>query len=64
MKEKEKGLSLELSLMKETGKGLSKAEQNQITYHSPGKFDARTGNLIHSTNKKKGTKYQDVFGKT
>jgi 1-deoxy-D-xylulose-5-phosphate synthase len=47
------------------GKGLKQAEENQITYHAPGKFDKKTGHLIPSaTPNGLGSKYQDVFGKT
>ena len=47
------------------GKGLKQAEQHQITYHAPGKFDKTTGDLIPSTAQAhSGPKYQDVFGKT
>ena len=47
------------------GKGLKQAEQHQITYHAPGKFDKNTGNLIPSKPQENlGPKYQDVFGKT
>jgi len=45
------------------GKGLQQAEEDQVTYHAPGKFDKISGERI----KKKEnlyTKYQDVFGKT
>ena len=45
------------------GKGLQKAEEDQVTYHAPGKFDKTSGERI-----KKETslyaKYQDVFGET
>lgn len=46
------------------GKGLKKAEEDQVTYHAPGKFNPNTGELIpkHKTNK--APKYQDVFGET
>lgn len=44
------------------GKGLRQAEENQIVYHAPGKFDAITGELIPSVNLKKPPKFQDVFG--
>ena len=44
-------------------KGLKQAEENQVTYHAPGKFDAATGDLISKT-PSKFTKYQDVFGLT
>lgn len=47
------------------GKGLKQAEQHQITYHAPGKFDKITGDLIPSKSQSGlGPKYQDVFGKT
>ena len=45
------------------GKGLPLAEQDQVKYHAPGKFDPLTGKI----NKKIASgesKYQDVFGKT
>lgn len=45
------------------GKGLKKAEEDQITYHAPGKFDKITGDRIKSLDTK-FTKYQDVFGET
>ena len=46
------------------GKGLKLAEENQVIYHSPGKFDAKTGNLSPKNNKYEPPKYQDVFGLT
>ena len=45
------------------GKGLKQAEENQVTYHAPGKFDASTGDIISKT-PSEFTKYQDVFGHT
>ncbi|MCL4147357.1 UNVERIFIED_CONTAM: hypothetical protein GTU68_053775, partial [Idotea baltica] len=45
------------------GKGLQKAEEDQVTYHAPGKFDKNSGERekkLESTY----AKYQDVFGKT
>ncbi|PQJ79462.1 1-deoxy-D-xylulose-5-phosphate synthase [Polaribacter porphyrae] len=45
------------------GKGLQKAEEDQVTYHAPGKFDKISGE--RTKNKETlYTKYQDVFGKT
>lgn len=45
------------------GKGLQKAEEDQVTYHAPGKFDKLSGEReIKAINLY--TKYQDVFGKT
>lgn len=45
------------------GKGLQKAEEDQVTYHAPGKFDKVSGERIKKE-ENKYTKYQDVFGKT
>lgn len=46
------------------GKGLQKAEENQVTYHAPGKFNKQTGELQKKTNAIEPPKFQDVFGKT
>ena len=46
------------------GKGLSKAEEDQVKYHAPGKFDAKTGELAPKSNEIQPPKYQDVFGET
>jgi 1-deoxy-D-xylulose-5-phosphate synthase len=47
------------------GKGLKQAELNQVTYHAPGKFDAKTGELAaKSDSSEQPPKYQDVFGET
>ncbi|MEM9678928.1 MAG: 1-deoxy-D-xylulose-5-phosphate synthase [Bacteroidota bacterium] len=46
------------------GKGLKLAEDNQVTYHAPGKFDAKTGELKPKATSDLPPKYQDVFGKT
>ena len=46
------------------GKGLLKAEQDQVKYHAPGKFDAKTGELAPKSNEILPPKYQDVFGET
>lgn len=46
------------------GKGLKQAELNQVKYHAPGKFDAKTGELTPKTDFKQPPKYQDVFGET
>jgi 1-deoxy-D-xylulose-5-phosphate synthase len=45
------------------GKGLQKAEEDQVTYHAPGKFDKISGERIKKV-ASLYTKYQDVFGKT
>ncbi|WP_418602360.1 1-deoxy-D-xylulose-5-phosphate synthase [Hwangdonia sp.] len=47
------------------GKGLKQAEEDQVKYHAPGKFDAITGELIaKSGTSQQPPKYQDVFGHT
>ena len=46
------------------GKGLSQADKDQVTYHSPGQFDAKTGEIIPKNSKGLSPKYQDVFGET
>lgn len=45
------------------GKGLRQAEENQVKYHAPGKFDKISGDVFpKATNE--FSKFQDVFGKT
>lgn len=46
------------------GKGLKQAEDNQVKYHAPGKFDARTGELEVKSEVEQSPKFQDVFGRT
>lgn len=46
------------------GKGLQRAEQDQVKYHAPGKFDKNTGELLSKDFVPTTPKYQDVFGKT
>ena len=46
------------------GKGLTQAEKDQVKYHAPGKFDAKTGELLPKPSEITPPKYQDVFGKT
>lgn len=46
------------------GKGLKKAEENQVVYHAPGKFDKKTGERIQNSGTAEPQKYQDVFGHT
>lgn len=46
------------------GKGLQKAEENQVKYHAPGKFDAATGEILAKSEENLPPKYQDVFGLT
>jgi len=53
-----------LHVITKKGKGLKQAEDNQVTYHAPGKFDANTGELETKANIEQPPKYQDVFGFT
>lgn len=46
------------------GKGLQQAEENQVQYHAPGKFNAETGDLLPKSEANLPPKYQDVFGLT
>ena len=71
-----KGLILELERLKSVkgpkllhvittkGKGLRQAEESQVTYHAPGKFDALTGDLIKKITENEPPKFKDVFGLT
>ena len=53
-----------LHVITKKGKGLRQAEEDQVKYHAPGKFDASTGDLLHTKTEKLPPKFQDVFGKT
>lgn len=53
-----------LHIITTKGKGLKQAEENQVTYHAPGKFDKVTGNLTPKNADDQPPKYQDVFGHT
>lgn len=46
------------------GKGLQLAEENQVKYHAPGKFDPQTGKIYPKEEEGFPPKFQDVFGKT
>ncbi|TQD36966.1 1-deoxy-D-xylulose-5-phosphate synthase [Haloflavibacter putidus] len=53
-----------LHVITKKGKGLQKAEEDQVRYHAPGKFDKTTGAIIETPNKNLPPKFQDVFGLT
>ena len=59
---KEKGPRL-LHVRTTKGKGLTVAEQDQIKFHAPGKFDPVTGKL-NAPSQPGRTKYQTVVGET
>ncbi|AXT61344.1 1-deoxy-D-xylulose-5-phosphate synthase [Aquimarina sp. AD10] len=53
-----------LHIITTKGKGLKQAEENQVKYHAPGKFNASTGDLIPKDSTDLPPKFQDVFGHT
>lgn len=53
-----------LHLITTKGKGLKKAEEDQVTYHAPGKFDVNTGEKLKKDVTSLPPKFQDVFGHT
>ncbi|QAA82493.1 1-deoxy-D-xylulose-5-phosphate synthase [Aequorivita sp. H23M31] len=53
-----------LHIITTKGKGLRQAEENQVVYHAPGKFNALTGDLTPKNEDSLPLKFQDVFGKT
>lgn len=60
---KQKGVKI-LHVVTTKGKGLQQAEDNQVVYHAPGKFNAETGDIIPKKTILQPPKYQEVFGKT
>lgn len=53
-----------LHIITTKGKGLQKAEEDQVKYHAPGKFDATTGEIHAKSETHLPPKFQDVFGLT
>lgn len=53
-----------LHIITTKGKGLKQAEEDQVKYHAPGKFDAITGEIHKKLEENLPPKYQDVFGLT
>ncbi|MFN8324330.1 MAG: 1-deoxy-D-xylulose-5-phosphate synthase [Flavobacteriaceae bacterium] len=53
-----------LHIVTTKGKGLEQAEKDQVKYHAPGKFDAKTGEIIPKSEAHLPMKFQDVFGLT
>jgi 1-deoxy-D-xylulose-5-phosphate synthase len=53
-----------LHIITTKGKGLQQAEEDQVKYHAPGKFDKITGEILPKEEKIEPRKYQDVFGET
>ena len=46
------------------GKGLAQAEEDQVRYHAPGKFNAQTGELIPKPNQQQPPKFSKVLGES
>ncbi len=54
-----------LHVITQKGKGFAKAEENQTAFHSPGKFNMHTGELLKkASDQPQPPNYQDVFGET
>ena len=53
-----------LHIVTKKGKGLRIAEQNPVTYHAPGRYDAHTGQQLKGQVEGQPLRYQDVFGHT
>ena len=53
-----------LHIITTKGKGLQQAEDDQVKYHAPGKFDASTGEILKKSEENLPLKFQDVFGLT
>ncbi|WP_179009160.1 1-deoxy-D-xylulose-5-phosphate synthase [Winogradskyella forsetii] len=53
-----------LHIITTKGKGLKQAELDQVKYHAPGKFDAKTGEIPTKSGTNQPPKFQDVFGET
>ncbi len=58
-----KGVKL-LHIITTKGKGLLQAENDQVLYHAPGKFNAKTGEIHLKNEDHLPPKFQDVFGST
>lgn len=53
-----------LHVITKKGKGLKKAEEDQVKYHAPGRFIPDTGELLPGESGDLPLKFQDVFGLT
>jgi len=53
-----------LHVITKKGKGLRQAEEDQVKYHAPGKFNKDTGDLLPKSAVLQPPKFQDVFGIT
>ncbi len=54
-----------LHCLTKKGKGFPQAELNQTAFHSPGRFNKKTGEILKITSKSpEAPRFQDVFGET
>ena len=53
-----------LHIITTKGKGFQQAEEDQVKYHAPGKFDKNTGEIPFKSEENLPPKFQDVFGLT
>ncbi|NUY81544.1 1-deoxy-D-xylulose-5-phosphate synthase [Flavobacterium sp. MAH-1] len=53
-----------LHIITTKGKGMALAEEHQVKYHAPGKFDKETGEILAKPEENLPPKFQDVFGLT
>lgn len=53
-----------LHIITTKGKGMQLAEEDQVKYHAPGKFNPKTGEILPKSEENLPPKFQDVFGLT
>ncbi|WP_313804864.1 1-deoxy-D-xylulose-5-phosphate synthase [Flavobacterium sp.] len=53
-----------LHIITTKGKGMQLAEEDQVKYHAPGKFNPSTGEILPKSEANLPPKFQDVFGYT
>nr|WP_294936316.1 1-deoxy-D-xylulose-5-phosphate synthase [uncultured Flavobacterium sp.] len=53
-----------LHIITTKGKGMQLAEEDQVKYHAPGKFNPHTGEILLKSEENLPPKFQDVFGHT
>lgn len=53
-----------LHVITKKGKGYKPAEKDQVTFHAPGRYDAKTGEILETSCDSVPPKYQVVYGKT
>jgi len=53
-----------LHVITKKGKGYKPAEKDQVTFHAPGRYDAKTGEILETSCDSVPPKYQVIYGKT